>query len=200
MPTNSHNPHCYYHTIRTDFVLKDCVFGSVKITKDKGPDNYVYNGFEIGFGSTSTFSHSDGTNAAHNIIIFSADSSQSVHSSNKLAEKELVLGKGLIQKINKQAVYADHKFPTNFTKTDKKFCLSLYYDGSNCRFFLNAKRQVVFKAKDSEITPYKMCLGNISVDFNATNAQKTGLHEIFMILLLNTECFQTLNYMTFTGT
>ena len=30
------------HTINTDFALKDCLFGSVKITKDKDPDNYVY--------------------------------------------------------------------------------------------------------------------------------------------------------------
>ena len=73
-------------------------------------------------------------------------------------------------------MYPDHTFPTNFTKSDKKFCLTLHYDGSISRLFVNAKRQVVFKAKDSEITPYKMCLGNISADFSATNTQKTGLH------------------------
>ena len=73
-------------------------------------------------------------------------------------------------------MYADHTFPTNFTKPDKKFCLSLHYDGSINRLFANAKRQVVFKAKDSEITPCKMSLGNISTDFSKTNAQKTGLH------------------------
>ena len=60
------------HTINTDFALKDCLLGSVKITKDKDPDNYVYGGFGIDFDGKSTFSHSDGTNA-HNVIIFGAD-------------------------------------------------------------------------------------------------------------------------------
>ena len=52
----------------------------------------------------------------------------------------------------------------------------MHYDGLISRLFVNAKKQVVFKAKDSEITPYKMCLGNISTEFNAINAQKTSLH------------------------
>ena len=78
------------HTINTDFALKD--FGSVKITKDKDPDNYVYSGFGIGFDSKSTFSHSDGT-SAHNVIIFGADSSQSIHNGNRLAGNVLILGK-----------------------------------------------------------------------------------------------------------
>ena len=112
------------HTINTDFSLKHCLFGSVRITKDNDPDNYVYNVFGIGFDCTGTFSHSDGADA-HNVIIFGADSSQSVQSTNKLAENVLVLGKDLIQKVNKQT-YPDHTFPTNLTKTDKKFCLSLH--------------------------------------------------------------------------
>ena len=56
------------HTSNTDFGLKDCLFASVKITKDKDPDNYFNSGFGIGFDSKSFFSHSDGTNA-HNVII-----------------------------------------------------------------------------------------------------------------------------------
>ena len=87
----------------------------------------------------------------------------------------LILGKGLIDKINKQTLYAGYTFPANFTVTDKNFCLSLHYDGFISRLFVNGKRQVVFKAKDSKITPCKMCLGNLSSDFNQTNAQKTGL-------------------------
>ena len=55
------------HTINTDFALKDCLFGSVKITKDKNPDNYVHIRLGIGFDSKSTFTHSDGNNA-HNVL------------------------------------------------------------------------------------------------------------------------------------
>ena len=43
------------HTMNTDFALRDCLFGSVKITKGKDPDNYVYSGFGIGFDSKSTW-------------------------------------------------------------------------------------------------------------------------------------------------
>ena len=93
-----------------------------------------------------------------------------------MAGNVLILRKGLIQKINKQTVYADHTFSTNFTVTDKNFCLGMHYDGLISRWFVNAKIQVVFKAKNSDITSYKMCLGNISTDFKATNAEKTGLH------------------------
>ena len=32
-----------------------------------------------------------------------------------------------------------------------------------------------FKAKDSEIKPYSLCLGNISKDFTIDNVKKTGL-------------------------
>ena len=100
-----------------------------------------------------------------------------MHNGNRLAGNILILRKGLIQKTNKQTVYADHTLPTNFTVADKKLCLSLHYDGLISRLFVNRKKQVVSKAKDSEITPYKMCLGSISTDFSATNAQKIGLHE-----------------------
>ena len=81
------------HTINTDFALKDCLFGSVKITKDKEPDNYVYSGFGTGFDCQSTFSQSYGTNA-HNVIMFSADSSQSIHNGNRLAGNVLYTRKG----------------------------------------------------------------------------------------------------------
>ena len=73
-----------------------------------------------------------------------------------------------------------------------KFALNSRLDGSNSTLFVNAKRKVVFKAKDSEITPYKTCLGNVFADFNATNAQKAELHgNIFDF---------SVKYMTFTGT
>ena len=86
------------------------------------------------------------------------------------------MGKGLIEKLNGKTLYAEQIYPTNFTVTDKNFCLSLHYDGDISRLFVNGKKQVAFTAKDSEITPYKMSLGNISTDFSATNSQKTELH------------------------
>ena len=100
----------------------------------------------------------------------------SIHNGNSLAENVLILGKGLIQKINKQTGYADYTFSTNYTVTNKQFCLSLHYDGLISRLFVNGKKQVVFKAKYSVITSYKMYLGNISTDLSATNLEKTSLY------------------------
>ena len=64
----------------------------------------------------------------------------------------------------------------NFAVTNKKFVLSLHYNGDDSYFFVNDKEVTKFKAKDSEIKPYPLCLGNINKDFSSTNAQKTGLH------------------------
>ena len=162
------------NTINTDFALKNFLFGAVKIIKDKDPNNYVYSDYGIAFDSKSTLTYSDGS-TANNVIIFGVDFGKSAHKTNRLANV-LIFGKGLIQKINGLAVYADHEFPTNFTQIDKTFSLCLHYDQHNgSSLFVNGKKHVTFKAKNSEITPYKMCLGNISADDSAENAQKTGL-------------------------
>ena len=56
----------------------------------------------------------------------------------------------------------------------KNFCLSLHYNGDNSYLFVNAKEIVKFKAKDSEVVPYPVCLAGISKDFSSSNA--TGLY------------------------
>ena len=54
---------------------------------------------------------------------------------------------------------------TNFTVNNKKFCLRLHYNGDNRYLFVNGKEIHKFKAKDSEIVPYPLCLGDLSKDF-----------------------------------
>ena len=41
--------------------------------------------------------------------------------------------------------------------------------------FVNGTEITKFKAKDSEITPYELCLGNISKDWSVDNMKKTGI-------------------------
>ena len=50
-------------------------------------------------------------------------------------------------------------YSTNFTLANKKFSLSLHYNGDNSYLFVNGKEIINFKAKDSEIVPYPLCLG-----------------------------------------
>ena len=50
--------------------------------------------------------------------------------------------------------------------------LSLCCNGSNSLLFVNAAKIYQFKAKDSEMKGYALCLGNISKDFTLNNMKK----------------------------
>ena len=54
--------------------------------------------------------------------------------------------------------------------------MSLHYNGTNSYLFVNGTKIYKFKAKDSEIVPTPLCLGNISKDFSVDNMKKTGLN------------------------
>ena len=56
-----------------------------------------------------------------------------------------------------------------------KFCLSLHYNEANNYLFVNGIEIIKFKAKDSEIHAYSLCLGNISKDWMQGNIKKTGM-------------------------
>ena len=62
-------------------------------------------------------------------------------------------------------------YKVNFTK-NKKFCLSLHYNGAKSYLFVNGTEIHKFKAKDSEIIASPLCLGNISKDFSVDNMKK----------------------------
>ena len=68
-------------------------------------------------------------------------------------------------------------YSINFTMTKKKFCLSLHYNGANSYLFVNGTEIYKFKAKDSEIVPSPLCLGNVSKDWSIDNMNKTGSNE-----------------------
>ena len=51
----------------------------------------------------------------------------------------------------------------------------MHYNGANSYLFVNGTEIIKFKAKDSEITPCPLCLGNISKDWSVDNMKKTGL-------------------------
>ena len=88
----------------------------------------------------------------------------------------LVLGHGLIQKINDATIYAEKMYSLNFTVVNKIFCLSLHYDNDNSYLFVNGKEVSKFKAKNSELIKYPMCLGGLSKDCNKNSRKETGLY------------------------
>ena len=78
--------------LNTDFNLKNCLFGDVKLGKNADPDKYLYSGYGIGFDSRSKFSLPDGS-IGKNVIIFVVGVRSSLHIDNK--EKDiLILCKG----------------------------------------------------------------------------------------------------------
>ena len=52
----------------------------------------------------------------------------------------------------------------------------MHYNGANGYIFVNGTETIKFKAKNSEIVPTPLCLGNISEDFSIDNMIKAGLN------------------------
>ena len=97
--------------------------------------------------------------------------SSSVHVDNK-GKDILILGEGPTHGLYDITVTAEAIYAINFTQLNKRFVLSLHYNGSNSFLFVNATKIYQFKAKDSEIKDYTLCLGNISKDFTINNMKK----------------------------
>ena len=85
----------------------------------------------------------------------------------------LIVGIGPTQGLE-NTLTAVKMYSINFTNTNEKFCLSLYYNGANSCLFVNGTEIYKFKAKDSKIVASPLCLGNISKDLSTDNMKKTG--------------------------
>ena len=155
-----------------DPTLKNCLFGAVTLTENADIDKYRYSGYGIGFDRRGSFSFPGG-GFGQNVIIFGADMSSSIHIDNK-GKDILILGLGPTQGLGENSLTAEKMYSINFTVTKKKFCLSLHYNGANSYLFVNGTEIYRFKAKDSEIVPSPLCLGNISKDWSVGNMKKTG--------------------------
>ena len=107
-------------------------------------------------------------NNGRNVLIFGVHENIVIHSNNK-ANNIFIMGDGFVQGINDTTLYAEKIHSQNFTAVNKKFVLSLHYNGDDS--YLLPK----FKAKDDQIVKEILCLGNISDNWTPANAQKTGL-------------------------
>ena len=98
----------------------------------------------------------------------------SKHVNNKTKDV-LVLGRGLIQKIDDTTIYAEKMYSPNFTIANKTFWLSQHYNGDDSYLFVNGKEVIKFKAKNQSALG-KLSLGDISADFNQADRKPTGLY------------------------
>ena len=110
------------------------MFGAVSLTKNADIDKYKYSGYGIGFDRHGFFSHPSG-GTGRNVIIFGVDMSSSTKIDNRKKDI-LILGKGPTQGLE-HTLSAEKMYSINFTENNKKFCLSLHYNGANSYLFVN---------------------------------------------------------------
>ena len=66
-------------------------------------------------------------------------------------KKNLILGSGPTQGLDDTMLTAEAQHSINFSRSNRTFCLSLHYNGSNSLLFVNPIKIYNFIAKDSEI-------------------------------------------------
>ena len=79
---------------------------------------------------------------------------------------------GTTQGLDDTTLTAEAQYSISFLRSNRKFCLSLYYNGSNSFSFVNATNICQFWNKK-----YLLCLRNISGDFSVNNMKKTELNR-----------------------
>ena len=77
-------------------------------------------------------------------------------------------------------LYTEKVYSQNFTQPSKKFVLSLHYNDDDSYLFVNGKQELKFKCKTVNLVKEKLCIGNFSDQWTAS---EQGYMEIFMILL-----------------
>ena len=157
--------------LNTDFTPKDCLFGAVKLTKNADPDKYNYSGYGIGFDLRLEFSLSDGSNGVKVSLFLELILA---HLCILIIKKKgiFIPGEGPTQGLHDTTLTAEIQYSINFSRPNRKLCLSVHYNGQNSFLFVNAKKIYQFKANDSETKKYSLCLGNIFKDFTANNMKK----------------------------
>ena len=96
-----------------------------------------------------------------------------VHTSSFAKKFDLVNVKSDVDKLD---IGKLKNLQTNFNNLKSKiFVLSLHCNGSNSFLFVNATKVYQFKAKNSEIKDYVLCLGNASKYFTINKMEKNRI-------------------------
>ena len=104
--------------------------------------------------------------------------SSSVHVDNK-GKDTLFFGEWTTQRLDSTKLTSVTRNPISFTKSNRTFVLSLRCNGRDSVLFVDATKINQFKAKDSEIKKYPLCLGNASKDFTIDNMKENKIKRKF---------------------
>ena len=166
----------------TSFTIQDALSGAMQITKnatDNSKNNYK--GYGICFDEGSQFGHtmSEGSRThitnGRNILIFGADMSFSIHRTNS-ANHIYIMGNGPTQGINDTIIYSEKKYFRNITEPNVKFFQSLHYNGDDSYLYVNSRQELKIKCKTDQLVKEKLCIGNLSDQWTASESEKTGLY------------------------
>ena len=83
--------------------------------------------------------------------------SSSLHVNNKNKDI-LILGKRQTKGLDNISLTAEATYSISFSRSERKLCLSFHYNRSNSFFFINATKIYQFKARNSEVKRYPLCL------------------------------------------
>ena len=72
--------------------------------------------------------------------------SSSVHLDNK-GKDILILGKGPTQGLDETTLTAEAQYSINLSRSNRKFCLNLHYNGSNSFLFVNSTKNISIQSK-----------------------------------------------------
>ena len=106
--------------LSSNFTLKACLFGGVRLAKNVDLEKYVYSGYGTGFDSRSKLSLPDGS-VGKNFIIFGVDMSSSLYVDNKKKDI-LILGIGPAQALDNTTLWPYTWYLFSFSRSNRKFC------------------------------------------------------------------------------
>ena len=86
------------------------------------------------------------------------------------------MGDGFSQSIHDTTLYVKKKYFRNFTEINVKFVQSLHYNGYDSYLYVNGRQELKFKCKTDQLVEEKLCMGNLSDQWTASESEKTGLY------------------------
>ena len=163
----------HQETLYLEFLIKLKVLILIK---------YTYSGNGIGFDADGSFSLSSVNGFGKNVIISGVNKSSFVHADNR--KKYIwILFKCLTDGLDHITITVEAIYSINFTEQENKFCLSIYYNGSNICLFVNRVNIYQLKQK-TVIHSYPLRLGNISKDVNMKKLDYMGMCMVFQLIII----------------
>ena len=109
-----------------------------------------------------------------------------------------ILGKSFTQGLQYGAtIYAEHDYvKVNGSQVNKKFILSVHYNGDNSYLFINGVKQFQFKAMSSLKLDNLLVIGNTTTNFpGQTDYKKASLHGDIYDFLVSYEATDIKKYI-----